>query len=468
MSRLVDITANEYTTDTPSNRQEEEDHLQRAITESLNASGVQSPQTMPPPPPLPQPQQSGVTTNGDSAVYFGPANRPEYDPDEWAMVRLKTHEGDPEPSRRVRIPGMPAFLRCRWDIAWRKHRIGALLMIFHQIPSARNALLQSGEVPGYGYGNKSDWWTGQPILPPGVQDSNGWDNDECPPWSDELHRLMAFLDGTERSYGTADTFSRARYATTMEALDPEKDFFTSFFESQSAEAPAENIGALVSFVEIVSLDDLELQTQDHFGLLDLQIPKDVDPTAETLYNALDFIFLADPRLTREDPSSGRMAWITHPSDVFTCRVQGDDGLPRRIEIPETLYLDRYMKGNGTKIQELQRDMLTLLDAYGASVQKEESLVRWVNPKTNKVYDRRVISKAALQRCREKVRKIKNRAFWREHEQAPAGEEEEYYLPERAGEPTLLADEAHVVAHYEDQIRQLEDQVAEIERIMKGM
>ena len=48
MTRLVDATAGEYNTDAPSNRQEEEDHLMRAINESLTASGVQSPPTYPP------------------------------------------------------------------------------------------------------------------------------------------------------------------------------------------------------------------------------------------------------------------------------------------------------------------------------------------------------------------------------------------------------------------------------------
>ncbi|KAL2262833.1 hypothetical protein VTK26DRAFT_9354 [Humicola hyalothermophila] len=463
MSRLTDITANEYTTDAPSNLQEEEAHLQRAITESLSVSGVQSPQAMPLPPPPPLPQQTGVTSNGETSVYFGPANRPDYDPDEWAMVRLKRHGDDPEPAFRTRKPGMPVLLRCREDVAWSKHRIGALLMILHQIPAARNALLQTGVPPAYGYGNKSDWWKGQAILPPARSEPDGWETESSPAWSDELHRLIAFLDGTERSYGTADILARTRYERTMESSDPEKDFFCSFYDLQYSIGTRENMEVLTSTVEILGLEDLSHQGGDHFNFLDLMVSKDASPMPETLYQVLDSLFFADLQQAMEDTSIARMAWIIQASDVLTFRFQGDDGLPRPIEIPETFYADRYMSTNGTRTQKLQKDMLKLYRAIDANMRKESSLIRWVNPKTDKSYDRRVITKTAVHRCQEKIRKIKNRAFWRRHEQE--SQEEDYYLPEHTGEPSLLPDEASVVEHYETTIRQLEKKVADIERVM---
>ncbi|KAL2025030.1 hypothetical protein VTK56DRAFT_32 [Thermocarpiscus australiensis] len=448
--------------DAPNNRQEEEDHLQRAITESLQASGAQSPQAMPPPPPPPPPlpQQSGVTPSGDGAVYFGPANRPAYDPNEWAMVPVKTYDSDPEPSLRARRPGAPVLLLCRSDQSWLKHRIGALLMIFHQIPAARNVLLQCGEPPGYGYGNKSDWWKGEPILPPGQPESDGWSDEPAPPFSEELHRLMAFLEGTERSYGTADILARA---TTTETNDVEKDFFLSIAGQSSTADAGENIGVFASSVEVVAFQDLSPQSKEDCYVLDLPLSKDSSPA--TLYEAFDWAFFSEASRVREDPSTAWMALIHNASEVFTCRFNGDDGFARPIEIPETFYLDRYMNINRIKIQELQRDIVTLDRALRASSLKEKALASWVNPQTSKTYDRRVISMAAARRCREKIAKIKNRAFWREHEQAAGGEEERYYLPEHAGEPSLLPDEAKVVAHYEAKVRELEETLAEIERVM---
>ncbi|KAL2197638.1 hypothetical protein P885DRAFT_35894 [Corynascus similis CBS 632.67] len=404
MSRLADIASAEYTTDRPSNRQEEEDQLQRAINESLNASGIQSPHAFPPPPP-PVPQQSGVTTNtGESLVQFGPANRPDYDADEWALVRLGKQEQDSDPFSRERKNGAPVFLRCRKWNEWERHRIGALLMIFQQIPAVRNVLLQTGETPGYGYGTKSDWWQGEPILPPRQLVPESWYDEPVVPWSDEIHRLMAFLELSDRAYGTADIAARASHPDTRETGDPEKDFFQNFSESENGEATRENRETLISSVEIVAFDDASPQGGDRFGLLDLQVP-------------------------------------------------------------ETFYLDRYMKSNGEKVRELQREMVALVKAYDANLQKEERLVQWVNPQTNKVYDRRVITKAAINRCHEAIRKIRHRAYWRRHEQAPADGEGEYYLPEHVGEPSLLPEEAQVIAHYEAKVTELENKLVEIERVM---
>ncbi|KAL2163088.1 hypothetical protein VTH06DRAFT_6924 [Thermothelomyces fergusii] len=462
ISRLVDISAAEYTTDRPANRQEEEDQLQRAINESLNTSGIQSPHVFPPPPP-PLPQQSGVTTHhGASSVQFGPATRPSYDADEWAMVRLGNTDRDPDPSLRARKDGAPVFLRCRKWNDWEKHRLGALLMIYQRIPAVRNALLRTGEAPPYGYGNKTDWWQGESIVPPQQTATDGWYDDSVVSWSDEIHRLMAFLELSDRAYGTADVVARARHPDTRDTGDAERDFFENFAEAATGEAARENRETLVSSVEIAAFDDGSPQSSDCFGLLDLQVTKDADPLPENLYNVLDWLFFVDLALAREDPSAARVAWITQPSEVLTCRFLGEDGLPAPLEIPETFYLDRYLKRNGKKLQKLQMEIIALLKA---NFRKEERLTRWVNPQTNKVYDRRVITKAAVRRCHEATQRIKYRAYWRKHEQDSADGKDEYYLPEHAGEPDLLPEEAAVIAHYEAKIAELKRDLDETERVM---
>jgi hypothetical protein len=126
-----------------------------------------------------------------------------------------------------------------------------------------------------------------------------------------------------------------------------------------------------------------------------------------------------------------------------------------------------MKVNGQKTQELQMDLVALLKAYDDNYRKEEELIRWVNPQTNKVYDRRVLAKAAARRCQDKMEKIRQRAFWRKHEQAPPDVEGNYYLPDHAGELDLLPEEAKVIAHYEAKIRELDAKLAETERVMNG-
>lgn len=337
-------------------------------------------------------------------------------------------------------------------------------MIFHQIPAVRNALLQSGDPPAYGYGNNNNWWKGEAILPPATEDEDHL-GPRRPPWSDELHRLMAFLEATDRSYGTAELLSEARFPATLQSSDVEKDFFQSFLDQQRAMGARGRSEVLTSTVEVVTLDDPTPQGGDHFGLLDLQLGQDT--TSNTLYGILDSVFMADPRQVIENESYARMAWITGPSWVLTFRFQGDDGIRSTIKIPETLYIDRYMESNGTKAAELQRDMATVMRAMDRSLQKEESLTRWTNPQTGNTYDRRVLTKAAIRRCQERIQTIKNRAFWRDHEQAP-GREEEYYLPEHRGEPSLLPDEKRAVEYYEAKIRHLEEQLGATERVMSSM
>ncbi len=65
------------------------------------------------------------------------------------------------------------------------------------------------------YGNNKDWWKGSEILQPEVQEAQAagaeynWELKRVQ-WVAELHRLSAFLDSTERAYGTADLLAGAR------------------------------------------------------------------------------------------------------------------------------------------------------------------------------------------------------------------------------------------------------------------
>ncbi|KAK4142288.1 uncharacterized protein C8A04DRAFT_38394 [Dichotomopilus funicola] len=400
LSRLVESAAGgQYTTATPSNRQEEEDQLQQAINLSLNTSGVQSPHPFPPP-PLPVPQQSGVmNSNGESSAYFGPANRPDYDQDQWAMVPLGRQDSDSDPSLRARKSGAPVFLRCRINSEWEKHRVGGLMMVFHKIPAVRNLILRIGITPDYGYGNKGDWWQGEPIGVPLQPESDGWAGKIVPSWTDEIHRLVAFLELSERAYGTADILIRARTPTIRDSWDAEKDLFENFTEA-SLEGPAvPKIETLVSSVSILMLDTLDEQGNDRFALLDLHIP-------------------------------------------------------------ETFYIDRYLQENGLKLQKIQFEMVTLLNAYEVNVAKERQLAQ-----TNLGDDRRAVMGAAIRRRLERASKFKHDTYWRTQGQTPIEVEGDYYLPDHVGELALLPEEAEIADMCEAEIRELEGKLVEMDRIM---
>lgn len=161
--------------------------MQHAITASLGhniASGE---------------QESGVTAA--EGAQFGPANREYYDTELWALTLPSAISReisiDPDPELRRRIDDTPRFLRPGPEA----DHFPAFLTILHSIPIAREELLWRDRVAP-DYGNDSQWWNGQPALTTLEQAEA--------PWEDAVHetqRLMAFLDRSQRAFGSADVLS---------------------------------------------------------------------------------------------------------------------------------------------------------------------------------------------------------------------------------------------------------------------
>ena len=177
------------TADSSTSMAHEDSELQRAIEASRVTAGL-------------PPQESGIT--GTDVVYFGPANRSQYEPEKWDLVPIgKTSAQeillDPEPAERKRDLNVPAFLKPSVD----NHRLGALLTIYHEIPLLREVFLNRG-VTQVNYGHDNEWWAGKAIEVPYI---SGSEPDEREELIYELQRLMAFLDKTDRSYGSTDALA---------------------------------------------------------------------------------------------------------------------------------------------------------------------------------------------------------------------------------------------------------------------
>lgn len=105
---------------------------------------------------------------------------------------------DPDPGERKRDLDVPAFLKPSAEI----HRLSALITIYHEIPLIREAFLPRTSLDAVpDYGSDKEWWSGRAIDVPGVFGPDVSLPDEV---TLELHRLMAFLDKTERSYGSVE------------------------------------------------------------------------------------------------------------------------------------------------------------------------------------------------------------------------------------------------------------------------
>lgn len=472
MSNVADMTAGGFLNDGPSNKTEEDEQLKRAMAESLSAHGGQHPnghipipQSLPPAPPLPQ--QSGVT---DAHKHFGPANRPEYNPAEWAMVPSNRLDEDPAPLDRKRSHDTPAFLRNR-DPAWKPSRLGGILMIFHAIPMARKALLRTGREPEYGYGNNPNWWKGDAILPPYLQSTKDaqqdgvWaSSDFFPPLSDELHRLVAFLDSTDRSYGTADVIGDIRSAAQGSG-DRER----SFFEQLELEPASEPFTASVDIFP--GGEDPAYAQSSSFTLLDSQATrKEVQAITDKfcVEDLLNFIFFGSPLADQNNPTRDRTAMITAAPQVLVFRSTSECPLPENVQVEETLYLDRYMSRNAETVREEKKQLGVVDAALARSHDKERELTFRSNAMTKKEGDCRLIAPVAISRYKDRIKRIKQSACWRDHSDPKrvAFDMTELYLAIDE-EPELLPDEADMVAYCEARIQSWQADLAKVDRVMRG-
>lgn len=319
----------------PTTAADEAADLQRALAESAAESGL-------------PPQEAGVVDNDTSIKHFGPANRSEYDQEQWALVPTKADEAakpEPAPSARRRAPGTPAFLR---SVKGRtnRHRTGGLVSIFHTIPATRNIMLFSGPLAN-NYGSHLDWWKGAPIAKSAQYGTDVSGDEDRPEFSEELQRLVAFLDGTERAYGTVDVLAETR------VVDPslgewrpahlEASFLGALLDAGTSCAP-EHIDAMVSTAGLEpALPEIGLEagSVERFSFLDLKLEGEAGSQVNTLYDAFDRLFwnraFSDRSQGMEETVS---AYLEKASDVFTVKF-GGEGISKAIDIPAVLYLDRY-------------------------------------------------------------------------------------------------------------------------------
>ncbi|KAI1103544.1 hypothetical protein F4804DRAFT_309835 [Jackrogersella minutella] len=334
----------------PVNAAEEDANLERALAESAAESGIQL-------------QEVGVVDNETNLKYFGPANRPEYETEQWAMIPTKattdTVTPVPTPSQRKRDPDAPAFLH-----QTKYHRVGFMLSIYHKIPLARNIFLQCG-TPAKNYGHNSEWWRGQPILTHKhltamAKGEMVWGEESHPDFGEELHRLMAFLDKTERAYGTADCIAETK------AIDPSlgswmPDVEDKLFEAIKEECdknpecdlePLRTIGTILPCAppspdacqpegDTDSYSEEERDTP--FIFLDIQLDDEQYAWVNTLYNAIDHLLWTGALAPQHPfPEGSSYAVLSKAAEVITVRLSGS-GLSKPCEMPAVLYLDRYMK-----------------------------------------------------------------------------------------------------------------------------
>ena len=302
--------------------EQEDEDLQKAMAMSMNHSV--------------EVQELGVT--GSSGVHFRPANNSSYyETSKWAMTATGHHAQEilqnPEPEFRKRDDTVPAFIKP----SPAGHYLSALITILHEIPVAREALL-ARDIFLPDYGTENEWWDGVPILTPKVVDlEKEMEDNSSQEMISEPQRLMAFLDHTERAYGSTDILANLEGIRNVSTRDVEGTFLNQWQTAISKEAPDFVLEEIFESSAV-----LGLQTNP-FHCLVLPLDDEILDCGMTLYDAIDNSLWAG----HSDDSSevvylGKVADVLVISPHRWTRKDGDAGLG--IRIPPVWYADRYLEG----------------------------------------------------------------------------------------------------------------------------
>ncbi|KAJ6438315.1 LOW QUALITY PROTEIN: ubiquitin interaction domain-containing protein [Purpureocillium lavendulum] len=436
----------------PSNAQSREDEdMQRALRESAQEAGIALPG-----------QETGVVDSSSSAPYFGPANRGEYDQDNWAMVPTGTsNAGLPAPETRKRPAGVPALL-VQGQSSFGEHRLGGLLTILHEIPLARNVLLQCG-TPAASYGFNSEWWNGQEILPPEVlaklqsgEISWGERNMVAPGGEDELHRLMAFLDSTERSYGTVSVLTDL---IPYSSLGPEKQFYEHLTE-QNAELikPLTQVATLARVLGGSVSDD-----EAKFGLLEIEHLRSDYIHIKTLYESLDHIMWSDALAWGEVSDDSKMAVFKEMGEVITIKI-GGDGPEDSVDMPLEFYPERYLESRKDEARRIQQGWCETKAQLNTVAMAQQNIYRWHNDWSQESFDRKDMLQKAIDQWTTYREYLTSRGRFRGMEQS--GFDTDKYPDYRTAPSAMSEEEQKHLEKVEQVLKAANASVAEADAKMK--
>lgn len=286
-------------------------------------------------------QENGVT--GNSAPYFGPATKQHYDTSQWALTLAGPTVSETIPDldlyQRKRGEAEPAMLKPLPSGDY----LPALITILHAIPLARNTLLMESCISS-DYGHDANWWSGSQIQSTGPRlvetDSTVQSNLDL---INEVQRLMAFLDNTDRSYGSTEALSRLEAfgrGTEQTDVGSSDRLMSSFMFALEATAPSVSGNEAVSILLKSELLDGDKNTS---SALCIESRLDVEPDQKpaSLYDVLDSLVFGDDSA---DTSIG-LPVIDRPAQVLVLKLEQPNQFLKGldIEVPETLYVDRYLQ-----------------------------------------------------------------------------------------------------------------------------
>ncbi|EGU80573.1 hypothetical protein FOPG_06128 [Fusarium oxysporum f. sp. conglutinans race 2 54008] len=373
-------------TGVPESQAQEDDDMQRAIRASAQEAGL----------PVSHHESGIIGTSEPPPPHFGPANRETYVAADWAIVQSdpmkESSVNEFTPSKRKRAPGAPAMLVIS-SAQGGEHRLGGLLTVLHEIPLARNILLGIGS-PATTYGCNNDWWRGQIILSPEVLAKMAEEGSSDPSvhksgsaFEDEVHRLMAFLDSTERGYGSVSVLADILADSDKQGMEKQ------FYEMLGKRYP--DVAQPMMQVAGVSMfygDDEEEVAS--FGLLEIEHFQHEYSYIKTLYEALDHVMWSDTVGLDKIHDGSKMAFFKKMGDVLVLDTTGD-GPSDSFEIPLEFYPERYLMNRKDEARRIQHGWCQTKEQTKRILDKKEQLVSLAGTWGDATNDKGAVLKKAI-------------------------------------------------------------------------
>lgn len=279
-------------------------------------------------------QESGVLGSTGTAGVLRPATQNYYDTASWALV--------PATKSTEYIPDAPLDAQIRRDKpglikpSVSNHHLPALITILHTIPLARNALLVP-TITSSDYWRGEDWWKGAGSAPSIV--FNDDPGSEALPELEllyEVQRLIAFLDASDRTYVSLESFLQLDAWTQDRFSSPEErddstdvlKFLLRWHYIFGKHAPASHLHGIIRSVVNVN------GKRDESSVLNIDLDIDTGLSHPTLYDYIDRTLFGD----------FDRAHIMEMSNVLILNL-GMTGAKRDCKVPHTLYVDRYLEEN---------------------------------------------------------------------------------------------------------------------------
>ena len=352
------------------------------------------------------------------------------------MTRIKTtssevHDHDQEPpAKRRRIDGEPAFLRPAKSAS----QLAPLLTILHSIPLARESLL----LPAFkidSYGSDSRWWSGSVIGTPRVSHDNmSHSFSTASEIIAESQRLMAFLDKTDRAYGSIDAFTNMEAHVNHFSNSSIDKFWKVWLNSAMVVTQDDPLTQIFtsSAVQEDSEDKSPTSTVDFQCL---EIPTKGFSEDYSLYDVLDCSLWPDVQYPMLD-----RAYINVCAEVFTVRLYSsspESRTPLGMTVPPVWYPDRYFLENVNEVsdmrlrkgraarevngfdrqkrrflahEDLEKKDLDVREALRSAVDAVEIISQKEDPTSNPGYEQeqQLLSKAEGSDCAESLKTIMDR------------------------------------------------------------